>query len=478
MPVTQIRLSAQLIWVNLLRAILCHREGMTDPQTSLRWLGLEAPRYTSYPTAHHFSASVGAAQARSWVSQVGAGEGVSVYVHVPFCRELCWFCGCHTKMTKRYEPIAKYVQTLLQEIALIKAQLGGRGILRNIHFGGGSPSMLTAEDLGAILEAIRGAFAQVRIHEQAIELDPRTTTSENIAYYRAMGFNRISIGLQDFAPEVQEAINRVQPYAQVAEVVAGLRAASFDNLNCDLIYGLPHQTLARFMDSLEKTMTLAPERIALFSYAHVPDIKKHQRLIDTAWLPKDGEKLELFMRGVAFLEGQGYSTIGIDHFAKPTDSLASAHAAGTLRRNFQGYVTDGSDVLIGVGCSSISQYPGGYAQNSARLPEYAARIEAGELGTTRGVAFTGDDVARKHVIDTLMCFLSVDLAAIRAEHDLPEGYFNAEIEALRAPQFADIVAIEGERLTIISEYRMAARVIAAQFDAYRHVIAGRFSKVV
>lgn len=442
------------------------------------WLGLEAPRYTSYPTAHHFSPSVNAAQQAQWVGQVREGEGVSVYVHVPFCREMCWFCGCHTKMTKRYEPIAKYVQTLLQEIALIKAQLGGRGSLRNIHFGGGSPSMLTAEDLGAILEAIRGAFGDVNIHEQAIELDPRTTTAANIAHYKAFGFNRISLGLQDFAPEVQEAINRVQPYAQVAEVVAGLREAGFANINCDLIYGLPHQTLARFMDSLEKTMTLAPERMALFSYAHLPHIKKHQRLIPTEWLPKDAEKLELFLRGVAFLEGRGYETIGIDHFAKPTDSLARAHADGSLRRNFQGYVTDESDVLIGIGCSSISQFPGGYTQNSARMPEYVARIEAGELATSRGVAFAGDDVARKQVIDTLMCFLTVDLAPIRRTHGLPEGYFAPELAALRGGSLRDMVTVEGETIRVTHAYRMAARVVAAEFDAYRHIIAGRFSKVV
>ena len=444
----------------------------------LRWLGLEAPRYTSYPTAHHFNEGVNAAQQREWLTAVGEGEGVSVYVHVPFCRELCWFCGCHTKMVKRYDPIAKYVKTLLAELALLKTALAGRGVLKNIHFGGGSPSMLVAEDLSAILGAIRAAFPKVAIHEQAIELDPRTTTAENIAHYKALGFNRISIGLQDFDPEVQAAINRVQPYEQVVEVVKGLRAAGFDNLNCDLIYGLPHQNLARFMDSLEKTMTLMPERIALFSYAHVPQIKLHQRMIDVAWLPDVRTKLELFTKGAAFLEAQGYTTIGIDHFAKPTDSLAQALADGSLRRNFQGYVTDGSDVLIGVGCSSISQFPGGYAQNSPRTPEYAARVEAGELPVVRGRAFAGDDVARKQVIDALMCFLEVDLAAVRVAHGLPEGYFADELAALASGHFTRIAAVRGEQVRVTSPHRMAARVVAAQFDAYRGVAAGRYSKVV
>lgn len=412
------------------------------------------------------------------MQEIEQGQGVSVYVHVPFCRELCWFCGCHTKMTKRYEPIANYVQVLLRELALVRETLGGRGVLRNIHFGGGSPSMLEAEDLSAILAAIRDAFPAIDIHEQAIELDPRTTSAENIAHYRTQGFNRISIGLQDFAPEVQEAINRIQPYEQVAEVVAGLRAAGFGTINCDLIYGLPHQTMARFMDSLEKTMTLAPERIALFSYAHVPHIKKHQRMIDTAWLPADAEKLALFTHGAAFLAAQGYTTIGIDHFAKPEDSLARALSDGTLRRNFQGYVTDESDVLIGVGCSSISQFPGGYAQNSARMPEYAQRIAAGEFAVTRGLVFEGDDLARKRVIDELMCFLATDLAAIRRAYQLPDGYFSSEIAQLSQGHFREIANVEGECVRVIGDYRMAARVVATQFDAYRNIMAGRYSKVV
>lgn len=338
--------------------------------------------------------------------------------------------------------------------------------------------MLMAEDLQSIVDAIRAAFTNVDIHEQAIELDPRTTTRDNIAHYRAMGFNRISIGLQDFAPMVQAAINRIQPYEQVVEVVSALREAGFENINCDLIYGLPHQTLGRFMDSLEKTMTLAPERLALFSYAHVPQIKPHQRLIDLSWLPKDDEKLALFMHGSAFLEAQGYVVIGIDHFAKPNDSLACSLHDRTLRRNFQGYVTDGSDVLIGVGCSAISQFPGGYAQNSARLPEYANAISSGKFAVTRGIAFAGDDVVRKHVIDELMCFLETDLAAIRTRYHLAEGYFTPELAQLSQEYFHQIASIDGECVRVIGDYRMAARVIAAQFDAYRNVAVGRFSKVV
>ena len=449
---------------------------MTTPVP--HWMGLEAPRYTSYPTAHHFTPQVGEAQHRIWLHTVGEGADVSVYVHVPFCKELCWFCGCHTKMTKRYEPIKQYVQLLLREIEMLRQHLSGRGRLASIHFGGGSPSLLEPGDVMAILYAIRSVFPEGTLREQAIELDPRTTSAENIAHYRDMGFNRISIGLQDFDPTVQQAINRIQPYEMVATVMEQLRAAGLSHINCDLIYGLPHQTRERFLDSLAKTVQLAPDRIALFSYAHVPHIKKHQRLIPTEWLPSDDAKLALFLEGAEFLESQGYVTIGIDHFARSDDPLAVAMRDRTLARNFQGYVTDTTDVLIGVGSSSISQFPQGFMQNSAHMPDYRAAIEGGHLPSLRGWAFVGDDTARKRVIDALMCFMEVDLAQIRQAFELPEYYFQPELDELAQGALRHVVAIQGERLRIATPYRMAARVVATVFDGYRHVMAGRYSKVV
>ncbi len=449
----------------------------THAPTDLSWLGKEAPRYTSYPTAHHFTALHGAEQHGEWIRSIAEDASVSVYVHIPFCNELCWFCGCHTKMTKRYEPIAKYVRVLLKEMETLKGMLAGRGKLVNIHFGGGSPSLLERGDLLAIMYGISAMFERTEQGEYAIELDPRTTTMENIALYADLGFNRASIGIQDFNAEVQQAINRIQPYSMVAKVVDGLREAGIAHINCDLIYGLPHQTQERFEETLIKTLSFEPERIALFSYAHVPQIKKHQRMIQTEWLPGEAEKLALYTMACRMLAEAGYVLIGIDHFAKASDPLAVAMVNRTMRRNFQGYVTDDTEVLLGLGCSSISQFPQGYMQNSAQIVEYRTKVEAGELATARGCAFVGEDIARKQVIDELMCFLEVDLAKIRAQFGLASGHFAAELATLTRGAFTDIVAVDGECIRITTALRMAARVVAAEFDQYRGVAAGRYSKV-
>lgn len=444
----------------------------------MNWLGLEAPRYTSYPAANHFSPRVGASQQRQWLEAIGDETSVSVYVHIPFCRELCWFCGCHTKSTRRYEPIARYVGVLLQEIEALKPQTGGKGKLVNIHFGGGSPSLLEAADMTAILDAIAGVFGARPSGELAIELDPRTTTPENIALYARLGFNRVSIGVQDFDPTVQQAINRVQSHAMLVSLMDQLRKAGIGHINCDLIYGLPHQNFERFCATLEKTIALDPTRIALFSYAHLPQAIKHQRMIDTAALPSETEKLALYTLACDMLEASGYVTIGIDHFAKVDDPLAIAMRDGSMRRNFQGYVTDTTDALIGVGCSAISQYPQGYVQNSADAGAYRQHVEAHESPAVRGWEFGGDDIARKRVIDDLMCFMAVDLGDICREFDLDKSYFEPELRLLQAPHYREIVAVDGDSLRLTTPYRMAVRAVAAVFDAYRSQAVARYSKVV
>lgn len=449
---------------------------ITAPQ-ALKWLGLEAPRYTSYPSAHHFSPDINETAYVKWLGEMEKETTVSVYVHIPFCRELCWFCGCHTKMTHRYEPVAKYVRVLLDEIALLKRFAGGKGKLVNIHFGGGSPSLLEAGELMAILYALVSAFDMKPGGELAIELDPRTTTPENIELYATLGFNRVSIGIQDFDPKVQQAINRVQPYPVVASVISGLRRVGLDRINCDLIYGLPHQTLLSFRDTLEKTIALSPSRIALFSYAHVPHMKKHQRLIDAAWLPSDSKKLELYALARELFEAAGYVSIGIDHFARPDDSMAAAMRNRTLARNFQGYVTDVTDVIIGVGSSSISQLSQGYVQNSANAVDYRNMVAGGKLPIVRGWYASGEDRLRKQLVDELMCYMSVDLARIRKEHCLEEDYFQREIEELEKPEYHSIVESSRDSIRLITPHRMAMRVVAAVFDQYRHVATGRYSKV-
>lgn len=443
----------------------------------LPFLEREAPRYTSYPTAHHFHEGVNAATHSQWLDALTADDHVAVYAHIPFCNELCWFCGCHTKMTKRYEPIAAYVQVLLKEIAQLKQHTGGRGKLTQIHFGGGSPSLLEGDDLVAILDAIASTFEFMPPGELAIELDPRTTTPENIALYASLGFNRVSIGIQDFDPTVQAAINRIQPFSMVSGVMRDLRAHGIDALNCDLIYGLPHQTPDRFHDTLIQTLSLEPSRIALFSYAHLPQLKKHQRLIPDETLPTALEKLQLYALACELLDKAGYVAIGIDHYARGDDSLAIAMKDRSMKRNFQGYVTEIPAALIGVGCSSISQFAGGYVQNFASTPHYRERITRGELATARGVAFTGDDLARKQVIDEVMCFMTADLAAIATAHGLPADYFAREAALIDSPHYAPLARVVDGHVEITTPYRMAARVIASLFDAHARPAVRPYSKV-
>ena len=442
---------------------------------------MEAPRYTSYPSAHHFSSKVGVDQHAEYLGDIKQDSSISAYVHIPFCRELCWFCGCHTKMTKRYEPVASYVRLLLKEIALIGQMTGRRGRLTNIHFGGGSPSLLEAKDLLAILYALAETFTYHPSGqppgELAIELDPRTTTPENISLYASLGFNRVSVGIQDFNEEVQRAINRIQPYKMVASVVENLRASGIQNINCDLVYGLPFQTEARFLETLKQTLSLEPSRIALFSYAHMPQIKKHQRLIQADWLPGPLEKLELYRLARETLEKSGYITVGIDHFAMPDDPLAQAMQNRSLRRNFQGYVVDDSDAVIGIGSSAISQFPGGYIQNDASTPEYGKRISQGKLASVRGYGFSGDDTARKYLIDALMCFLSVDVGDICHRFGLEKDYFADELCELQTEPYREIAAVEGRKLYVITPHRMAARVVASVFDRYCGAALSRYSKV-
>lgn len=443
----------------------------------LSWLGMEAPRYTSYPTAHHFSAKVDEAVYGGWLGEISDDTSVSLYIHIPFCRELCWFCGCHTKITNHYAPIARYVQYLLKEIELVKQQKGLRGKFTNIHFGGGSPSILSGEDMQAIMQAAYSLFAEKPAGEVAIELDPRTTTPENIKLYADLGFNRVSLGIQDFDAEVQTAINRIQPYEMVEAVMQNLRDAGIAEINCDLIYGLPKQNMESFKRTLQQTITLNPQRIALFSYAHVPSVKKHMNLIDTSLLPSDLEKLELYATARATLENADYQTIGIDHFAKASDPLAIAAKNRTMKRNFQGYVTDDSEVLVGLGVSAISQFPQGYAQATTNSLDYRTAIDNKKLPIVRGYAVSAEDVMRKRIIDEIMCFMNVDLAKFEAEYKLPENYFNSEINELQKLEYSEIATCNNKQVAVITEHLMAARVVASVFDKHKITTTGRYSKV-
>ncbi len=439
---------------------------------------LRAPRYTSYPTSPHFNDGVDGALYKRWLGKLDPATGLSLYSHIPFCDSMCWFCGCYTKVVKRYQPVAEYLEVLLDEIDLIAGFLPARFRTGHLQWGGGSPTMLKGADWLHIMERLRKRFDIAENAEIAVELDPRTTTEDYVKALAEAGMNRASIGVQGFHPQVQEAINRIQPFEVTERVVDWLRKHGINDVNMDLMYGLPHQTGERVARQAELAASLKPVRVALFGYAHVPWMKSHQKLIDEDALPGTAERLEQFNVSSLKLLELGYQPVGLDHFALPGDSLAVALKENRLHRNFQGYTTDEASVMLGFGASAIGQLPQGYAQNAAPLKAYADSVRAGEAPIARGIALGADDRLRGEIIQRLMCDLEVDLTAVSGRHGFEAGDFSAEMEKL-APLVADGVAtIAGGRIAITEEGRPFVRLVAAAFDAYLGAGQGRHSKAV
>jgi len=442
----------------------------------LNWLGKEAPRYTSYPSAHHFEA-VDAAAYAEWL-EVLPDESLGVYVHVPFCEQMCWFCGCNTQITRRSEPVEAYVGHLINEIALVGAALGFRPKVHSLHFGGGSPGIVAPDTLARLFDALHAAFDIAEGAEISIELDPRRLTPEKADAYARLGFNRVSLGVQDTQGEIQAAINRIQPMELVARCVGMLRERGLGAIGIDLIYGLPKQTAASIEATLRDVARLDPQRISAFSYAHVPWVKKHQRLIDESTLPDMREKLHQYLQIDTGLCALGYTGVGMDHFAKPGDGLAIAAATGTLRRNFMGYTDMPNDRLIGLGASSISALDEGMAQNIPQATSYETKIAQGTLPTVRGWRYRADDRVRRDVIASLMCRFTADVGAIAGRHGLPADYFDAEIAALRDFVAAGVVTLAGRTVTFDAPLKMLVRSVACVFDRYASGEGGnRYSRV-
>lgn len=423
---------------------------------------LRAPRYTSYPTAPHFGPAVQAGTYRGWLRRLDPDEAVSLYLHVPFCRHLCWFCGCNTAATRLEAPVAAYARKLGEEIDLVADAVGARLPLRHLHWGGGSPTRMAAADLARLMAQIRKRFDIRPDAEIAIEIDPRTLEPEFAAMLGEAGFNRASIGVQDFDPAVQQAINRVQTVAITAHAIDALNAAGIAGFNFDLMYGLPHQTEASVVRTAETAMAFGPGRIALFGYAHVPWMKRHQRLIDESALPGTLERLRQFEAARRVLERGGYVMIGLDHFARPDDPLV----AGPRYRNFQGYTTDGASTLIGVGASAIGSLPQGYVQNAAEVPAWRRAIDDHQPAVVRGIALSDEDRFRRAVIERLMCDLAVDLDAVARRFGRDPEASVPSTDAL-APLVADgLVTIDGWRITVSNDGRTFLRLVCAAFDAY------------
>ena len=447
--------------------------------TQLRKLGLfdaRVPRYTSYPTAPQFKPGVGGDLVSRWISEIPEGSSVSLYVHVPFCRRLCWFCACRTQGTQTAEPVAAYVGTLKKELALIKAVLPRGVTLEHLHWGGGTPTLLEPQMIADLAGAIFDTAPLAEGAQFSVEIDPTEIDEARLDALAAAGLNRASIGVQDFDPMIQEVIGRPQSYEVTKEAVDGLRARGIRSLNVDLLYGLPHQTDARITDSVNKVISLGPDRIALFGYAHVPWMSKRQQLIPTDALPTPEARLELYNVARDLFVGAGMEEIGIDHFARPDDGLAVAHRNGTMHRNFQGYTEDKSPALIPVGASSIGRFPQGYAQNEPATSKYQERIRAGSLATAKGHVFAGDDLVRARIIELLLCDFRADLRAVAAENDVaPEGVL-AMADGLDAA-LPGTTTLEDGVLTILDDARPLARIIARYFDAY-DMASARHSQAV
>ncbi len=437
-----------------------------------------APRYTSYPTAVQFTPSVDEATYRGWLASLPPAEAVSVYVHVPFCHRLCWYCGCNTRATTRHEPVGEYVELLLAEARLLEQALPSRLAASAVHLGGGSPNMLSPEEMAAIFGALDRMFAPTADREVAAELDPGNLTREWVQAAASHGLNRASLGVQTLDPQVQAAVNRIQSYEHVAACVGWLRDAGVRSVNIDLMYGLPHQTTANVLSTVETVLRLRPERLALFGYAHVPWMKSHQQLIDEGALPWPAQRLEQSEAAADRLAAEGYVRIGLDHFALPDDEMALAATAGRLHRNFQGYTTDEAGTLLGLGASAIGRLPQGFVQNVAQELGWRAAVKEGRLPVARGVELTADDRFRSEIIERIMCDLSVDLAEVCARHRRDIVELVPDLQAL-APFCADgLLEVDGHVLRVVGAGRLVVRSICAAFDRYFDNGAGRHAKAL
>ena len=438
-----------------------------------RYARLQVPRYTSYPTAAEFTPDVGSADQTRWLQDLDTNKAVSVYLHVPYCRELCLYCGCTTKKALRDDVIAAYRAALEREISLVGDVLPGPVRIARLHWGGGTPSILGADGLASVMNVLRRCFVFEAGFEHAIELDPRYVTVMLAASLKELGVNRVSLGVQDVNPLVQAAIGRWQPVGDVEAAVMRLRAAGIGNLNFDLIYGLPLQTVASLRKTCEIVAMLSPDRIACYGYAHMPHLKANQRRIDEKTLPGAEERIEQAEVIAEEFLRHGLLKIGIDHFARPDDSLARAAMSGRLHRNFQGYTDDGREALIGFGASSISRFRDGYVQNISDVPSYVRAISSGCLAPSRGCRLDAAEKQRARTIESLMC-------QFQADFDLtaPDMEFSEELSLLQPLAADGLVRIDGRVVTATETGRQVVRVIAAVFDPHTGAGAARFSKAV
>lgn len=448
----------------------------------VRKYNIPGPRYTSYPTAPQFSAGIDRAALLDEIDRDNANPAspLSLYFHLPFCETLCWYCGCNTVITRRRGAGADYLGLLERELALTAPLLNRARPVTQLHFGGGTPTFLPPAQIDRLATLIHRHFRFAPDAENSVEIDPRRLTKGHVEAYRRLGCNRASLGVQDTNPEVQLAIHRWQPLAQTAQAVTWLREAGYRSVSLDLIYGLPLQTRDTFARTIDDALTLAPDRLAVFSYAHVPWLKPAQKIFEQRdQLPGTEEKLAMLMTAITKLTAAGYVHIGMDHFARPDDELARAHRDGTLYRNFQGYSTRAGASLYGFGVSSISQTDGSFRQNHKELDAYEAALDAHSLPIERGYLLTADDQRRRTIISDLMCRGGLDFAGLsrRLGVDFASTYA-AELDSLADLEADGLLARAPGRVTITDLGRLFLRIIAMRFDAYLARRPANYSKTV
>jgi oxygen-independent coproporphyrinogen-3 oxidase len=450
----------------------------------IRRLDCNGPRYTSYPTADRFVEAFGPDAYRSWVAKRNIGgiqRALSLYVHLPFCNTVCFYCACNKIATRDRTKAEKYLGYLAREIELQAPLFGADRGVRQMHWGGGTPTFFSSEQLAGLFKRLRGQFAFAPDGEYSIEIDPRTVDAVSVAALREMGFNRMSLGVQDFDPDVQRAVNRIQSPEQTLEVMAAARAAGFLSVNVDLIYGLPRQNLMSFNRTLARIIAAQPDRIAIYNYAHLPSRFKPQRRIKEAELPPPETKLKLLGLAAQRLSEAGYVYIGMDHFAKPGDTLAVAQRQGRLHRNFQGYSTQPDCDLIGLGVSAIGSIGPTYSQNHRALDDYYASLDRGELPIMRGLELKADDLVRRAVIQALMCHFMLSKESIEIGYLIDfDRYFAIELAELRGLERSGLVELDERWITVTPKGRMLIRNVCMVFDKYlRHDReVQRYSRVI
>jgi oxygen-independent coproporphyrinogen-3 oxidase len=434
----------------------------------LRRFDVPGPRYTSYPTADRFVEAFDAQVLGNWLGKrAEATAPLSLYVHLPFCATVCYYCACNKVITKDHGRSSEYLAALRKEADLIASRLTGSRQIEQLHFGGGTPTFLSNDELRELMALLTERFPMAPKGEYSIEVDPRSTPPDKVAVLGELGFNRISVGVQDFDPQVQKAVNRIQSFEMTQATIEAARKADFKSVNLDLIYGLPKQSRATFARTLDKVLVLSPERVALYHYAHLPERFKPQRRIDAADLPSPQEKMGIMLDAIGRLTEAGYQYIGMDHFAKGADDLARAQQQGRLHRNFQGYSTRPDCDLIGLGVSAISKIGPTYSQNVRELDEYYDRLKQDQLPTARGVLLDMDDLVRRSVIMSLMCHFEVSKEAIEQAHLVKfDEYFRRELAELKPFEEEGLVENTREWISVLPRGKLLVRAIAMGFDRY------------